>query len=74
MRFHETIQNAWENEKFDITDTRRHVNPMPPLSTITVTQPDWLQEVLIAEHEHEHKVSLIIRANFVLTWHPSPPP
>ncbi|CAO3671833.1 unnamed protein product [Rhizopus stolonifer] len=52
--FSETVRNAWDDEKIEVD--RRSVNPMPPISTITMTQPDWLQKELkqIAEHNYEN--------------------
>lgn len=40
--FDETVRNAWDNQKVEFDDHRRHIKPMPPLSSITIGQPDWL--------------------------------
>ncbi|KAI8877773.1 glycosyltransferase family 8 protein [Backusella circina FSU 941] len=42
--FDETIKNAWENQDFDLEDDRRQVNPMPPLFSISIRQPEWVQQ------------------------------
>ncbi|KAG1054076.1 hypothetical protein G6F43_003887 [Rhizopus delemar] len=50
----EAIKNAWANEEYNINDSRRQINPMPPLSTITLTQPDWLQQELKSISEQNY--------------------
>ncbi|CEG68051.1 hypothetical protein RMATCC62417_04383 [Rhizopus microsporus] len=53
--FNEAIENAWENERYDLDHSRRQVKPMPTLSAITVSQPSWLQEELRAIAENEQR-------------------
>jgi hypothetical protein len=42
--FDETVENAWENQQYHSEDHRRQVNPMPPLFSITIGQPEWVQQ------------------------------
>ncbi|KAI9281082.1 hypothetical protein BY458DRAFT_499542 [Sporodiniella umbellata] len=53
VSLNEIIENAWENEKIDTS--KKVINPMPPVSTITMTQPDWLQEELKQIAEQNNK-------------------
>ncbi|CAO0800128.1 unnamed protein product [Mucor circinelloides] len=40
--FDESVKNAWDNQQVDWDDQRRQIQPMPPISSITIGQPDWL--------------------------------
>ncbi|CEP11683.1 hypothetical protein [Parasitella parasitica] len=40
--FDESLPNAWANQEIDLDDQRRQIQPMPPVSSITIGQPDWL--------------------------------
>lgn len=64
----EAIKNAWANEEYNINDSRRQINPMPPLSTITLTQPDWLQQELksISEQVNKKQKSILFIFMFIV--------
>lgn len=42
--FDEPVKNAWEDQKIDFHDERRHVQPMPPISNISIKHPEWIKE------------------------------
>jgi hypothetical protein len=48
--FDEPVKNAWDDQKVDFTDERRRVQAMPPISTITISHPEWIKH-----HEIEVK-------------------
>lgn len=51
--FDEPVRNAWEDQKIDFHDERRHIQPMPPLSNISIKHPEWVKEYDIIQREHE---------------------
>jgi hypothetical protein len=51
--FDESVCNAWDNQDVDLDNERRQVQPMPPLSNITIGQPEWLKEQARRREEEE---------------------
>ncbi|KAI7902232.1 uncharacterized protein BX663DRAFT_561797 [Cokeromyces recurvatus] len=51
--FDENVKNAWENQNIKVYDERRQTKPMPPISHITIGQPDWLKEELLRSEQQK---------------------
>lgn len=50
--FDEPVRNAWEDQKIDFHDERRHIQPMPPLSNISIKHPEWVKEYDIIQVQY----------------------
>lgn len=44
LPFDEEIKNAWEDQEINFDDQRKVVKPMPPVSNITISHPEWVKE------------------------------
>lgn len=49
--FDEEIKNAWDNQPINLDDHRRIVNPMPPISNITISHPEWIKDAPLTRDE-----------------------
>jgi hypothetical protein len=37
----------------DFDDTRRHIEPMPPMPVISIGQPDWLKQEIERQKQEQ---------------------
>lgn len=51
--FDEPVKNAWDDQKVDFENERRRVQPMPPISSITISHLEWIR------HYEEKVISFV---------------
>lgn len=49
--FEEETKNAWEDQEINLEDQRRVIKPMPPISHITISHPEWVKEAPCYQEE-----------------------